>query len=252
MSRKHGLNHELALAAFDKHSEVVETHRRAVEPLGWIERSRLQGWSAQEFHAAGTEADGILHEFEQNYPGEAVRHRDGARSLRTFERIRKTAMVLAVVLVLIVVFRSFWAALLILVIALVANVVARRMIARRASQLAMASGRRAFDAIERLGETPLPGEPTGGVAARTDALYLKTLTEIERMTEMQRRQSEQLMRLQTQQHQEQMQAMDRSMEAQRLALAESRFQSDLAVGPRGVFGSMNTARIRARQDQRLQ
>lgn len=252
MSRKHVLNHDLALAAFDKHPEVVETHRRAVEPLGWIERSRLQGWSAQEFHAAGTEADGILHEFEQNYPGEAVRHRDEARSLRAFERIRKTTMVLAVVLVLIVVFRSFWAALLILVVALVANVVARRMIARRASQLAMASGRRAFDAIERLGETPLPGEPTGGVAARTDALYLKTLTEIERMTEMQRRQSERQLQIQAQQHQEQMAAMTRNLEAQKAALAESRDQNDLLVGNRGFVGSFLTARDRAKQDQKFQ
>lgn len=251
MSRKHILTEDLSFAGVDERPDVQGLYERALEPLGRIERSRLTGPLPAEFDAVVAEADDAVREHRRAYDAEAQPQRDRARSLRIAERVRKAVVVLTVLLGIVVLFRSFGTGLVLLLLVIVGNIVARRMISGRAARLAAESQQRALRVIERLGDIPFPGEPTGGAAARADVLFLKTLSEIERMTEMQRRQSEQMMRLQTQQHQEQMSAMNRSMEAQKLALAESRFHSDLAVGPRGFFGSMRTARIRAQQDQRL-
>lgn len=249
MARKQTIKQYLAHVATDKRPSVVAAHNQVLEPLNRIDRSRLQGGALAEYEDIGGELQNIMADFDHQYPTQCDASRASARQIKLFNALRVLGLTVILLLSLMLLIKDWRVGLTLFVVAIVANMVVKRILTARSESLARDSNSLAHQARVHLGHLESLDAPASGLAARADNLYLSLLTEIERMGETQRRQSERQMAVQQRQHEAQLAAMQANLDATNAALAEQRNQTDMLGGSRGFLGSAITSYERGKQDR---
>lgn len=250
MARKHNIKQNLAYVASDKRPSVVDAYNQVLDPLNRIDRSRLHGGAQAEYEAIGGELQNIMTTFDHQYPKQFEASRASARQIQLFNALRLVGFIVLLVVSVVVLFNEWLVGLILFVLSIVATIVVKRILTARSVRLARDSDSLAYQARVHLGHLDSLDAPASGLAARADNLYLSTLTEMERMGETQRRQSERQMAAQHRQHEAQMAAMQANLDATNAALAEQRNQTDMLAGNRGFLGSAVTSYQRGKQDRK--
>lgn len=221
MSRKQILKQTLLFARQDRGDAVRRGYQLAVEPLERLDRHRLGEEGEAEFQHIAGRLDEVLQRFEHQNPERVRTHVQEAKKLRNLELLRRSLLWGLVLIALLLLLLKWQVGLVLLLLVIAANIVARRMLRHRIEAVAVSSESLALSTLSELGHPESAEGPATGLAARADALHLSTLTEMEKMTEMQRRQS------------------------------ERQLQGDRMFGTGGFIGTALTTRDRIRQDKNL-
>lgn len=252
MSKKQSFKSDLSLAMSDQRERVIAAYNYVLAPLNRIDRSRLNGPSLAEYEAIGNELQGSLVAFDTQNPALLASVGEQVKQVKNLNAIRVAAFWALLVISLILLFVKFWVGIVLLVVAIVANIVVARIIFGRAKNAAHASQVLAQQAVAVLGTPETLESGATGLVARADNLFLVTLNDSERMMEQQRRQMEKQTAIQQRQHEAQMAAMQQQMEATKAVLNEQRAQNDaLMGGNRGFIGNVIASSDRIKQDKKL-
>lgn len=255
MSRSKDFKTALAAAEADKRGWVVDGYNEALAVMNRIDRSRLDAGRAAEYQAIGEAMQNTLASFDAQNPERSATAAAGAKRLKNLNLIRVLVFTVVLVAAFLMLFtgKTWWLCILFAAVAFIGNAVFGSILNGRAQALAQASRAAADHAAAVLGHGETLDAPASGLVQRADELWLSTLSEVERMTEHQRRQSEKQMAMQQRQHDAQMAAMQQQMEHQKAVLAETRAQNDALFGHRrGFIGQVMESRDRIKQDRKLQ
>lgn len=255
MSRSKDFKVAIAAATADKRGWVVDGYNEVLEVLNRIDRSRLDAGQSAEYQTIAETMQNTLAAFDTQNPGQSATAVAEAKQLKNLGLIRVLGFTVLLFVAFLMLFtgNTWWLCLVFAAIAFIGNAVFGSILGGKAQALAQASRTAADHAAGVFGRGETLDAPASGLVLRADNLWLSTLSEVERMTEYQRRQAEKQMAMQQRQHEAQMAAMQQQMEHQKAVLAETRAQNDALFGQqRGFIGQVMENRDRIKQDRKLQ
>jgi hypothetical protein len=176
--------------------------------------------------------------FQSNYGQHSSSVAAQAKQLKNANTIRFIAFLVLLVVGVLVLFNNWIVGLLLIVVALVGNPIARNVLAKKAQSLARSAYHPVGGALHVIGRPVHGTHEATGLASRADRLFLSTLDQNGMLIEQQRRQ----MAAMTEQHEEQMRQQREAAAAQQETMErmihEQQDTNDALYGAPSFLGSV--------------
>lgn len=226
---KDDLKRSLDIATDDKTSVVIRDSNAVVELLNRIDLSRLSAEGRQQVAEISQQLSAVRESFDQSYQSTIPVTAAEVKRVKLFNLARKVGQFAIFATGLATLFNgeTWWLGLLLIVGMFVGRAFAKKFLLKKAQQSARSSWRTVRDAQSMIGNI----DSASGLAGKADTVFQSTLTEMERIAELSRRQAER-------QHREALAVQQQQLAAMREQNEIARLRYEEQVTQTGILGDM--------------
>ncbi len=239
----------LSVATTDRSNEVHAAAGEVQSILAKAQQSRLDQAQQGECQSIAGSLNAAVHDFGARTQQQAAQIAGTARTLKMVNTIRGVVFILLLIVAFVLLFTKWQVALVIALVTLVCNPIAKAVIRSKSQALASQADQPASHALQIIGRPAQGTQEAHGLAQRADNLYLHTLDHNSLLIEQQRRQMEAMQA----QHQEQMSQQQEAMRQQQQAMDRmaqgQQDTNDALYGRPGFLGQVARGYDAAKREQ---
>lgn len=248
MSKSDAFKNAIDRATNNREGAVMSAASNVQSILRATSESRLDPSRRNDYQATISNLEGIVAGFQGTTKAQATSIEAEATKLKTANSARTAGFIVLLVIALMMFAVSWKVALFLLIVALVANPIAKKTLTGRAETLAATAQEPANRALQALGRPAQGMHEATGLAGRADSLYLSSLDQNALMMEQQRRQMDAMRAQHNEQMAHQQAAMRQQHEMMSRMVEEQQATNDALYGEPGFVGSVLRARDNAKRN----